>query len=78
MRKSQIIATCLANSGAPGTQQEIEHTVQQVFRDKYPNENYAAWNSDVADSAAQKIISTVGRSSTIRVEHFIQDLWKAR
>jgi len=74
MRRSTIIATCLANSNMINRIQDAEHRVEQVFRDEFPHEDFAEWNREVDDHTAQTIIEGVGRASRINVRMFIDDL----
>ncbi len=76
MRKSLIIATCLANSGMRDTPEECEFAVEQVFLDKFPSYDYRRWNGNIEDELAQNLIHSVGRASTIHIDRFIADLWE--
>ena len=78
MLKSTIIAKCLFNSGICSSLDEGESIVASVFREKFPSDNFRAWNSDVNDDGAKQVIENVGRASTIRVDRFIDDLRNIR
>ena len=78
MRKSLIIGTCLANGGKAQTPEDGERLVEQVFRETFPDEDYAAWNRDVNDGAAQAIIRRVGGSARIQADQLIRDVWELR
>ena len=74
MRRSTIIATCLVNSNMINRIEDAEHRVEQVFRDEFLHEDFAAWNREVDDQTANTIIRNVGRASRINVRMFIDDL----
>jgi len=77
MRKSTIIATCLVNMEIGfRTIREAEITVENVFNDEFPKNEFQIWNSEVSDSFAQNIIKNVGKASQINVKRFIEDLWE--
>ena len=75
VRKSTVIATCLVNSGMIGDLAAAEVSIANIFAECFPSEIFAKWNSELPESAAQHIISGVGRAMTINVEKFISDLW---
>ncbi|HEX6038555.1 hypothetical protein [Longimicrobium sp.] len=74
MRRSTIIATCLVNSNMVNQIEGAEHKVQQIFRDEFPEEDFAAWNREVGDETAATIIRKIGRASRINVRMFIDEL----
>lgn len=76
MTRAQVIASCLVNSSMCADLQHGERIVASVFASTFPEESFAAWNRNVADSTADHIIKTVGRASRINVARFIDDLRK--
>jgi len=76
MRKSTLIATCLLNSSMASDLATAAHQVQQIFAACYPSDSFAAWNTDIPDETAQRMIASVGRAQRINVEKAIADLWQ--
>jgi hypothetical protein len=74
MKRCTIIATCLFNSGMVRSVEDGEAAVKHVFQSEFPKESFATWNSDVSTGWSERIISTVGKASTIQVAKFIDDL----
>jgi hypothetical protein len=75
VKKSRVIATCLVNSRMIARIEDAEHAVKQIFLEEFPAANFAQWDQDLDDRAAEHIIKTVGRASQINVKRFIEDLW---
>ena len=75
MRKSALIATCLANSAMAHDFNAGEAAVRQVFEENFPCERFESWNSLFIGSVAMAIINCVGRAARIHVDFFIADLW---
>ncbi len=74
MKRSTIIASCLVNSGMIDELDHAERAVEQIFRDEFPRQDYAVWNSEVDEKKAHQIIKNVGRASRVNVRMFIDDL----
>ena len=56
------------------TPDTAENLVHGIFEEHFPAENFAEWNTDIPEHAAQRIISSVGCAREIRVLHMIRDL----
>jgi hypothetical protein len=74
MKKSTIIATCLINCGSNYQIHEIEPSIEQTFREDFPEMNYKTWNTVIPEPEAQNIIKQFGRGYRIDVRQFIHDL----
>lgn len=77
MKRSQVLAHCLINSGCSLSEKDIHNGIYQTFTDEYPTKSYESWDIEISDSTANHIIKTVGRASVIHVDLFIRDLWDA-
>ncbi len=76
MRKSLVIATCLANAGMQETAIECEFAIKEVFHVDFPSHDYNSWNTNIEDEHAANLIKAMGRASTIRIDKCIADLWE--
>ncbi len=74
MRKCAVIATCLVNSGFMKKIEDAEIAVEKIFRNEFPDSSFVDWNDEMNDRAAQSVIRSVSRASSINVRKFIQDL----
>jgi hypothetical protein len=73
MKKSTVIATCLANSNIVSDLEEGEMLVCRTFGDERPGDNFHSWNSEIDGTIAKHIISSVGNAEWINVANFIND-----
>lgn len=76
MRKSEIIATCLVNSGMIKRLEDAQFVVRRIFDDEFPGKIFTQWDTHINDDVANNIISNVGKASHINVKLFIEDLWQ--
>jgi hypothetical protein len=74
MKKSEVIAKCLVNSGMKDQMEEAKQAVHQIFLEEFPKASFSNWDQDIDDKVAENIICAVGRASRINVRKFIQDL----
>lgn len=74
MRKCTTIAKCLVNAGFTRDLREAENVVQRIFDTRFPGQNFATWDKDIGDRAAENFINRVAGSTTIYVKHLIQSL----
>lgn len=75
MKKSTVIATCLINSRVTShSLASVEASVEQSFKEDFPDMSYKQWNADMPESAANDIIKQFGSAYRIDVRQFIQDL----
>ncbi|VWD15455.1 hypothetical protein BCO18442_03505 [Burkholderia contaminans] len=71
MRKSTIIATCLVNLRCGFNLESAEHKVRQIFAEEFPHADFDAWNQDINDAAANRLIKDQGNLSSINVRNVI-------
>jgi hypothetical protein len=74
MKKSTLIATCLINCGSTYAIREIETSIEQTFREDFPQMSYGQWNTVLPMPEAQHIIKQFGTGYRIDVRQFIHDL----
>ena len=74
MQKSTLIANCLLNSSMVTSLAAGEKIVQSVFDEYFEGQDFAKWNTSIADGIARSIIDGVGRAKQINVRQFIADL----
>ena len=77
MKRSDVLAKCLDNTGCGLSEKDIHALIQQTFSEEYPNKNYEDWDIPLSDNTAEHIIKTVGRAQWIKIDLFIRDLWDA-
>jgi len=74
MRKSEIIAACLVNTGV-GSVEEAEATVRKIFQNEFPGQDFDRWNADVHDSIGRNIVKVLDTPSGIDVKRVIEELF---
>jgi hypothetical protein len=75
MKRQQIIAHCLLNSGMveSGRIEDADAAVLRHFETEFPEGDFAAWNQDVSKGMAEIIIKKVGCASSLDIRQLIED-----
>ena len=74
MKKSTVIATCLINCGSTYSIMEIEHSIEQAFKEDFAGTDYYQWNTELKDEEATNIIRQFGYGYRINLRQLISDL----
>jgi hypothetical protein len=59
MRKSTVIARCMANSGVSSLD-DGELAVRATFQEEFPTSNFDEWNLEMADEEGEKMVTILG------------------
>ena len=76
MKKSMIIATCLANAGMDRNAVDCLPRVQIAFAKSYPSHDFAQWDAEVEDDVADWLIASSGSIGHLQTDRLIADLWE--
>jgi hypothetical protein len=59
MRKSTVIARCMANSGLSSLN-DGELAVRETFQEEFPAGNFDEWNLEIDDEEGEKMVTILG------------------
>ena len=74
MRKADVIAKCLVQSGLASDMKAGREAVRSAYENTADAKSFSKWNTVIDDNVANSIIRSVGKSKAISIEKFITDL----
>jgi hypothetical protein len=76
MTRSELIALVLVNSGISFSLSDAHLLIRSTFEKEFADRNFEAWNREIHDSIARKLLDTIGISSNLNLRMFILDMEK--